>query len=84
MADGALRTDILRVLEQDGVEVSSLPEGRYRLAKGEAVLTVRLGEVVSRTTVSNLERRFGIAKARFFPPLRVVPIDRPKAIGSDE
>lgn len=84
MADGALREDVLRVLGQAGVEVSPLPSSRYRLVKGAELLTVRLQEVVSRTTLGAFERRFGIAKAKFFPPIKVVPIVGPKAIGQTE
>ena len=85
MADGAMRSDILRVLGQEQVEVTALPGNRYRLAKGDELLTIRMLETVSRTTCANLERRFGIAKSKFFPALRpVVPIDRPKASGEPE
>lgn len=86
MADGALRSDILRVLKEAQVEVSDLPEQRYRLCKGETVLVVRLQETISGTTVDKISRRFTIPKARFYPANapKVVPIDRGKASGEQE
>lgn len=85
MADGALRTDVLKVLGQEGVEATPLPESRYRLSRGDTFLTIRMHEVVSRTTVGTIERHFGIARVKFFPPtIKVVPIDRPKASGEQE
>jgi hypothetical protein len=84
MADGALRTDVLRVLDKAGVEVCPLSENRFRLCKGDTLLTIRMHEVVSRTTLGNLERRFGIPKARFFPALKAVPpFSRRMAQGSE-
>lgn len=85
MADGALRSDVLKVLGQEGVDVTPLPDSRYRLSRADVLITVRLQEVVSRTTAASLERHFGVAKAKFFPPtLKVVPIDRPRASGEQE
>lgn len=84
MSDGAMRTDVLRVLGQEGVEVSALPDSRYRLVKDEKLLTVRLLEVVSRTTLGAFERHFGITKSKFFPPLKVVKIAGPKAVGQTD
>lgn len=85
MADGALRSDVLKVLAEEGVEYETLPSDRYRLVKGDVVLTVRMQQTVSRTTLSNFERRFGITKARFFPPIaKVLPMNRPRAAGENE
>lgn len=83
MADGALRSDVLRVLKDGGVEVSPLPESRYRLATNTVVIVKRLQDVVSRTTLAEFERSFGITKAKFFPANKVVPIDRAKASGNE-
>ena len=80
MADGALRSDVLAVLGREGVDVEQLPADRYRLSKGDALLTVRIQATVSRTTCGKLERRFGIYIAKFFPPLKLAPVDLPKVV----
>ena len=84
MSDGALRTDVLRILAQEGVEVSSLPDSRYRLCRGETLFVVCMRAVLSNTTAGNIARQFEINKIKFYPPLKaVIPIDRPKASGQD-
>lgn len=69
MADGALRSDVFRALRDAEVEIEDLPDGRFRLFKGDSLEIVRLGEVVSRTKVDELSRIFIVAKVKFFPPL---------------
>ena len=83
-ADGALRTDVLRALRDADVDVSELPEGRYRLVKGAVLQVVRLRETISRGKADELGRLFGVSIGRFFPSLKVVLIDLAKASGENE
>ena len=85
MSDGALRTDVLRALAREGIEVSPLTDSRYRLCKGDLIYVVRMHEVLSNTTAAKIARHFEIPKVRFYPPLKpVIPFGRPKASGEDQ
>lgn len=74
MADGALRKDVVKVLEQEGVEVVCLPESWYRLSQDSELITVRMLDTVSRTTLAHAEHVAQIVQIVYGDHVQRLPV----------
>jgi hypothetical protein len=81
MADGALRSDVLRALDEASVAAEPMADAAwYRVSRDDLTIAVRMRDTVSRTVTDLLHRTFSISKSKFFPTqLRVVQ----KAAGAE-